>query len=166
MICIGLVGFGFAGLDIDNENIRKYEMQKLLYYFAVVTCTSVRAANTIYDLVSVPQLVVKGCQQLTDFRRLVFACSRPSIPDRLAVSCIVRSFTCSLWFVCVRCQCDNLEFEASSNQLDLSFVPDGFEIPTDPHEVCTEVPAEYKPPSFFMEALQSTKVRTSITLQW
>lgn len=89
----------------DREKLRKYELQKLKYYYAVVTCDSVKTASAIFD------------------------------------------------------NCDQLEYETSSNVLDLRFVPDDVEFSNPPKESCDSVPDNYKPAVFATLALQQTDVK-------
>ncbi|KAE8907041.1 hypothetical protein PF005_g2346 [Phytophthora fragariae] len=89
----------------DSEKLRKYELQKLRYYYAVVTCDSVKTASTIFD------------------------------------------------------QCDQLEYETSSNVLDLRYVPDDTAFTNTPKESCDSVPDRYKPAIFATLALQQTDVK-------
>ncbi|KAG7397491.1 pre-rRNA-processing protein esf1 [Phytophthora boehmeriae] len=89
----------------DREKLRKYELQKLRYYYAVVTCDSVKTASTIFD------------------------------------------------------QCDQLEYETSSNVLDLRYVPDDVTFTNTPKESCDSVPDRYKPAIFATLALQQTDVK-------
>lgn len=37
------------GANFDREKLRKYELNKMKYYFAVVDCDSIKTANTIYE---------------------------------------------------------------------------------------------------------------------
>uniref|UniRef100_A0AAV1UQJ6 NUC153 domain-containing protein n=1 Tax=Peronospora matthiolae TaxID=2874970 RepID=A0AAV1UQJ6_9STRA len=89
----------------DREKLRKYELQKLRYYYAIVTCDSVKTASTIFD------------------------------------------------------QCDQLEYETSSNVLDLRYVPDDMTFSNTPKELCDGVPDRYKPAIFATLALQQTDVK-------
>ncbi|CAI5740696.1 unnamed protein product [Peronospora destructor] len=89
----------------DREKLRKYELQKLRYYYAIVTCDSVKTASTIFD------------------------------------------------------QCDQLEYETSSNVLDLRYVPDDTTFTNTPKESCDSVPDRYKPTIFATLALQQTDVK-------
>ncbi|KAG1693239.1 hypothetical protein DVH05_023704 [Phytophthora capsici] len=89
----------------DREKLRKYELQKLRYYYAVVTCDSVKTASTIFD------------------------------------------------------QCDQLEYETSSNVLDLRYVPDDTVFSNTPKDSCDSVPDRYKPAIFATLALQQTDVK-------
>lgn len=89
----------------DREKLRKYELQKLKYYYAVVTCDSVKTASAIFD------------------------------------------------------NCDQLEYETSSNVLDLRFVPDDVEFANPPKDSCDSVPDNYKPAMFATTALQQTDVK-------
>ncbi|KAH7491564.1 hypothetical protein KRP22_002969 [Phytophthora ramorum] len=89
----------------DHEKLRNYELQKLRYYYAVVTCDSVKTASTIFD------------------------------------------------------QCDQLEYETSSNVLDLRYVPDNTTFTNTPKEACDNVPDRYKPAIFATLALQQTDVK-------
>jgi hypothetical protein len=55
---------------------------------------------------------------------------------------------------------DGTEYLASSNFLDLRFIPDEVTFDDDePRDQCTEVPPGYKPIEFVTEALQSSKVK-------
>ncbi|KAJ0406353.1 hypothetical protein P43SY_006961 [Pythium insidiosum] len=92
----------------DQEKLRQYELQKLKYYYAVVTCDSVKTASAIYE------------------------------------------------------NCDQLEYETSSNLLDLRFIPDDMEFTNAPRESCQRVPETYKPTLFATRALQ----QTDVTLTW
>lgn len=89
----------------DVEKLRKYELQKLKYYYAVVTCDSVKTAAAIYE------------------------------------------------------NCDQLEYETSSNLLDLRFIPDEMAFANAPKESCQGVPETYKPAIFATMALQNTDVK-------
>ncbi|OWZ00148.1 Pre-rRNA-processing protein ESF1, partial [Phytophthora megakarya] len=89
----------------DREKLRKYELQKLRYYYAIVTCDSIKTASTIFD------------------------------------------------------QCDQLEYETSSNVLDLRYVPDDTTFTNTPKESCDSVPDRYKPAIFATLALQQTDVK-------
>ncbi|KAG7383320.1 pre-rRNA-processing protein esf1 [Phytophthora pseudosyringae] len=89
----------------DPEKLRAYELQKLRYYYAIVTCDSVKTASTIFD------------------------------------------------------QCDQLEYETSSNVLDLRYVPDDTTFANTPKESCDNVPDHYKPAIFATLALQQTDVK-------
>ncbi|KAL3658310.1 hypothetical protein V7S43_016698 [Phytophthora oleae] len=89
----------------DREKLRKYELQKLRYYYAVVTCDSVKTASAIFD------------------------------------------------------QCDQLEYETSSNVLDLRYVPDDTAFANTPKDSCDSVPDRYKPAIFATLALQQTDVK-------
>lgn len=89
----------------DQEKLRAYELQKLKYYYAVVTCDSVKTASAVFD------------------------------------------------------NCDQLEYETSSNLLDLRFVPDDVEFINPPKDTCETVPDHYKPTIFSTTALQNTDVK-------
>lgn len=89
----------------DSEKLRKYELQKLKYYYAIVTCDSVKTASAIFD------------------------------------------------------NCDQLEYETSSNLLDLRYVPDDVAFTNKPKDVCASVSDTYKPAIFATTALQNTDVK-------
>ncbi|KAF2312450.1 hypothetical protein GH714_034714 [Hevea brasiliensis] len=57
--------------------------------------------------------------------------------------------------------CDGLEFERSSNVLDLRFVPDSMEFKHPPRDVATEAPASYEGLDFYTKALQHSSVPIS-----
>lgn len=92
--------------DVFNvAELRKYEIEKLKYYYAIVECDSVNTASHLYA------------------------------------------------------ECDGLEFQRSSNLLDLRFIPDEFQLPDrDPREECFEITKNYKAPEFYTKALQHTKI--------
>lgn len=55
---------------------------------------------------------------------------------------------------------DGHEYQASSNFIDLRFIPDDVTFDEDePRDECTEVPSNYKPVDFVTEALQHSKVK-------
>ncbi|ETV98967.1 hypothetical protein, variant [Aphanomyces invadans] len=54
--------------------------------------------------------------------------------------------------------CDGLEYETSSNTLDLRFVPDDVEFTNSPKETATSVPDTYTPAIFATLALQNTEL--------
>ncbi|CAL5213819.1 unnamed protein product [Lathyrus oleraceus] len=53
---------------------------------------------------------------------------------------------------------DGVEFEHSSNPLDLRFIPDNMEFKQPPKDVATETPANYENKDFYSRALQHSKV--------
>lgn len=57
--------------------------------------------------------------------------------------------------------CDGVEFERSSNKLDLRFIPDSMEFKHPPRDVATEVPASYGGLDFQTQALQHSKIDIS-----
>ncbi|XP_015889719.3 pre-rRNA-processing protein ESF1 [Ziziphus jujuba] len=57
--------------------------------------------------------------------------------------------------------CDGVEFERSSNVLDLRFIPDSMEFKHPPRDVATEVPANYSSREFHTRALQHSKIHLS-----
>ncbi|RDA93995.1 hypothetical protein CP533_5005 [Ophiocordyceps camponoti-saundersi (nom. inval.)] len=54
---------------------------------------------------------------------------------------------------------DGTEYQASSNFIDLRFVPDDVVFDDEPRDQCSEVPDSYKPVEFVTNALQSSKVK-------
>nr|CCA25439.1 prerRNAprocessing protein ESF1 putative [Albugo laibachii Nc14] len=92
---------------IDQEKLRQYELQKLRYYYAIVTCDSSKTAKVIAD------------------------------------------------------QCDQMEYETSSNVLDVRFVPEDMEFTNPPKESCHSVPDAYKPSLFATKVLQQTEVEST-----
>ncbi|KAH9316440.1 hypothetical protein KI387_025067, partial [Taxus chinensis] len=57
--------------------------------------------------------------------------------------------------------CDGVEFERTSNVMDLRFIPDDMEFNHPPRDVATEVPTTYEAPDFHTRALQHSKVNIS-----
>ncbi|XP_057952217.1 pre-rRNA-processing protein esf1 [Malania oleifera] len=57
--------------------------------------------------------------------------------------------------------CDGLEFERSSNALDLRFIPDSMEFKHPPRDVATEAPASYECLDFHTGAMQHSKIHMS-----
>lgn len=54
--------------------------------------------------------------------------------------------------------CDGLEFERSSNLLDLRFIPDDMEFKHPPRDVATEAPPKYEGLNFQTQALQQSRI--------
>lgn len=54
--------------------------------------------------------------------------------------------------------CDGVEFERTSNVLDLRFIPDDMEFDHPPRDVATEIPTNYLAPDYHTRALQHSKV--------
>jgi len=54
---------------------------------------------------------------------------------------------------------DGKEFQASSNFVDLRFVPEDVTFDDEPRDECTKVPTGYKPVEFVTDALQHSKVK-------
>ncbi|ETV73629.1 hypothetical protein, variant [Aphanomyces astaci] len=88
----------------DKEKLRRHELDKLKYYYAVATFNSVSAASAVFDA------------------------------------------------------CDGLEYETSSNTLDLRFVPNDVTFNNPPKESATAVPDTYTPSIFATLALQNTEL--------
>ncbi|MCO5613649.1 hypothetical protein L7F22_067927 [Adiantum nelumboides] len=55
--------------------------------------------------------------------------------------------------------CDGMEFERTSNTLDLRFIPEDMKFLNDPRDVAKEVPSDYQAPSFETRALQHSRVK-------
>ncbi|CAN4083479.1 unnamed protein product [Withania somnifera] len=58
--------------------------------------------------------------------------------------------------------CDGVEFERTSNKLDLRFIPDSMEFKNQPRDIATEAPADYDGLDFHTRALQ----HSNIELTW
>lgn len=58
--------------------------------------------------------------------------------------------------------CDGVEFERTSNKLDLRFIPDSMEFEHQPRDIATEAPADYEGLDFHTRALQ----HSNIELTW
>jgi hypothetical protein len=91
--------------EVDMIKLRKYEAEKLKYFYAVAECDTPRTAMVIYD------------------------------------------------------QCDGVEYEASSNVMDLRYIPEEETFDDKPHtEASGEAPPDYVSPFFTNRALGHTKV--------
>lgn len=92
--------------DYDSKALRRYQLQRLRYFYAVVKCDSVATAKNIYE------------------------------------------------------NCDATEYESTANIFDLRYIPEGMEFdPTEARDSCTKIPSDYKPATFFTDALQHSKVK-------
>ncbi|KAH6605340.1 pre-rrna processing esf1 [Trichoderma cornu-damae] len=91
--------------DFDSDALRAYQLDRLRYYYAVMTCSSKSTAQAIYEAT------------------------------------------------------DGTEYQASSNFIDLRFVPDEVTFDDEPRDECEKVPESYKPVEFVTNALQSSKVK-------
>ncbi|KAL0584569.1 hypothetical protein ABG067_005592 [Albugo candida] len=58
-------------------------------------------------------------------------------------------------------QCDQMEYETSSNVLDVRFVPNDMEFTNPPKESCQSIPDAYKPSLFATKVLQQTDVEST-----
>eukprot|EP01147_Barroeca_monosierra_P004477 gene4477-6722_t len=94
------------GEEHDQERLRLYQLSRLKYYYAIITCDSPGTSNAIYDA------------------------------------------------------CDGMEYEATSNLLDLRFVPDDVTFEEDPIDSASSVASDtYEPLEYTTPALQNSKVR-------
>jgi hypothetical protein len=93
------------GEDFDQNALRTYQIDRLRYYYAVMTCSDAATAKDIYDAT------------------------------------------------------DGREYLASSNLIDLRFVPDDVTFDDKPRDYCNEIPDGYKPIEFTTDALQHSKVK-------
>ncbi|RFU77342.1 pre-rrna processing esf1 [Trichoderma arundinaceum] len=91
--------------DFDSDALRAYQLDRLRYYYAVMTCSSKSTAQAIYEAT------------------------------------------------------DGTEYQASSNFIDLRFVPDDVTFDDEPRDQCEKIPESYKPIEFVTNALQSSKVK-------
>ncbi|KAK9284848.1 hypothetical protein L1049_024028 [Liquidambar formosana] len=57
--------------------------------------------------------------------------------------------------------CDGVEFERSSNKLDLRFIPDSMEFKHPPRDVATQAPSDYDGLDFHTRALQHSNIHLS-----
>ena len=59
-------------------------------------------------------------------------------------------------------ECDGMEYETSSNVLDLRFVPNDTKFERKPRDTADTIPRNYKPPAWFAtKALQQSNVKLS-----
>ena len=91
--------------EFDHVALRSYQLDRLRYYYAVMTCSDKKTAKEIYDAT------------------------------------------------------DGREYQASSNLIDLRFIPDDVTFDEEPKEVCDKVPDGYKAMDFITDALQHSKVK-------
>jgi len=92
------------GNQYSKEKLRKYELSRLKYYFAVAVFDSVQTANAVYS------------------------------------------------------ECDGVEFERSSIEFDLRFVPDTVEFDRPVRDKAIGISDDYEAPYFINKAKQSTDV--------
>jgi len=90
---------------LDVVKLRRYEADKLRYYYAVAKCDSARTAKTIYSL------------------------------------------------------CDGVEYEASSNVVDLRYIPDEEIFDEEPYSFADGVIGDYQSPYFTNKAIGHTNVK-------
>lgn len=93
--------------DYDSKALRRYQLTRLRYYYAVVKCDSVQTSQSIYK------------------------------------------------------NCDGTEYESTANIFDLRYIPEDMEFDeSEARDICTKVPANYKPNSSFVtDALHHSKVK-------
>jgi len=58
MLSYAVLCFTDADPELDPEKVRKYEQDKLLYYYAVLTCDSERTARHIYQVRASPCVIL------------------------------------------------------------------------------------------------------------
>ncbi|KAL2875915.1 pre-rRNA-processing protein esf1 [Colletotrichum sp. CLE4] len=91
--------------DFDHDALRKYQLDRLRYFYAIMTVSDKATAQKLYEAT------------------------------------------------------DGTEYQASSNFLDLRFVPDDTTFDDEPRDECDKLPAGYKPVEFTTDALQHSKVK-------
>ncbi|KAI1436322.1 hypothetical protein GGR50DRAFT_651649 [Xylaria sp. CBS 124048] len=91
--------------DFDSDALRSYQLDRLRYYYAVVSCSDLSTAEKVYTA------------------------------------------------------CDGTEYLASSNFIDLRFVPDDVTFDDEPREECDTLVANYQPAEFVTDALQHSRVK-------
>lgn len=94
-----------TGEEVNSKSFRKYQLQRMRYYYAVIVCSNVATARALYQ------------------------------------------------------SCDGAEYESTANFFDLRYVPADMTFDDAPRDVCTRVPANYKPQDFETAALQHSKVK-------
>ncbi|KAG6546960.1 hypothetical protein Mapa_011576 [Marchantia paleacea] len=60
---------------------------------------------------------------------------------------------------CIYNSCDGLEYEKTSNTLDLRFIPDDMKFVREPKDSASDIPSDYKPVEFETKALQHSNVK-------
>ncbi|BFI25859.1 hypothetical protein AXG93_3911s1590 [Marchantia polymorpha subsp. ruderalis] len=60
---------------------------------------------------------------------------------------------------CIYNSCDGLEYEKTSNTLDLRFIPDDMQFAREPKDSASDIPGDYKPVEFETKALQHSNVK-------
>ncbi|KAL2651004.1 hypothetical protein R1flu_019132 [Riccia fluitans] len=60
---------------------------------------------------------------------------------------------------CIYSSCDGLEYEKTSNTLDLRFIPDDMKFLREPKDSASDIPSDYKPVEFETKALQHSNVK-------
>ncbi|KAI1268918.1 hypothetical protein F5Y18DRAFT_373003 [Xylariaceae sp. FL1019] len=91
--------------DFDGDALRSYQLDRLRYYYAVVSCSDPATAGKIYT------------------------------------------------------SCDGTEYLASSNFIDLRFIPDDVTFDDEPRDESDSTSASYQPTEFVTDALQHSKVK-------
>ena len=93
---------------------------------------------------------------------LVFFQLREYERSRLRYYYAIAECDCTRTAAAVYAECDGMEFERSSNRLDLRYVPPGVSFEGRAvREAAGEVPPGYEPPLFFTRSLQHTRVEST-----
>ena len=93
-----------SGSEFDQEELRKYQLSRLKYYYCVIECKTIEAAKKIYI------------------------------------------------------ECDDTEFESSSNLIDLRYIPNETVFSNQVFDFAENLDSEYTPKDFSTRALQHTRV--------